>query len=176
MSKKEKTPKVKKEKKPKEKKLTDIQYIKIDMVLRMFKNNLPLYIEYEGDKQLCKTFCGLNRSVIYDITSCSFFKLGLISDEALKKLENTVQEHPFNRTLSSKVIFKKLKKNPDMTIEEFIEILKKYGTTITLTVSEHIRLSTNTMGFYVKTIEDFNNNGVYVNGLQETIAGWEPID
>ena len=56
MSKKEKTPKVKKEKKPKEKKLTDIQYIKIDMVLRMFKNNLPLYIEYEGDKQLCKTF------------------------------------------------------------------------------------------------------------------------
>ena len=30
MSKKEKTPKVKKEKKPKEKKLTDIQYIKID--------------------------------------------------------------------------------------------------------------------------------------------------
>lgn len=176
MNKKQKSPKVKEVKPPKEKKLTDIQFIKIDMVLKMFKHLLPMYIEYKVDKQLCETFCGLNRSVIYDITSCSFFKLGLISDEALKKLKKTVQEHVYNRTLSARVIFQKLENNPDMTIEEFIEILKKYGVTITLTETEHNNLPKHTKGFYDKSIEDYENNGVYVKGLRESMEYWKSIE
>jgi hypothetical protein len=166
----------KKVKEPKDKKLTDIQFMKIDMVLKMFKCLLPLYIEYKSSKSQCKRFCGLNRSVIYDITSCNFFKVGLISEEALKKLEKTVEEHVYNRTLSSRVIFSKLEKNPNMTIEEFIEILKKYGTTITLTESEHNRLPKGTKGFYEKTCEDYENIGVNIIGLKECMAYLKSID
>jgi len=151
----------------KEKVLTDIQFTKIDMVLKMFKCLLPLYIECKDDEPRCVTFCGLNRSVIYDITSCSFFKVGLISDGALKKLERNVEEHLYNRTLSSRVIFSILEKNPDMTVEDFIKILKKYGTTITLTESEHNRLPKDTKGFYEKTYEDYEKIGVNVLGLRD---------
>jgi hypothetical protein len=161
---------------PKEKKLTDIQFSKIDMVLKMFKCLLPLYIEYKNNESQCVTFCGLNRSVIYDITSCSFFKVGLISDEALKKMEKNVEEHVYNRTLSSRVIFSKLEKNPNMTIEEFIEILKKYGTTITLTESEHNRLPKGTKGFYEKSYEDYVNIGANIPGFKDHMYYLKSID
>jgi hypothetical protein len=63
-----------------------------------------------------------------------------------------------------------------MTIEEFIEILKKYGTTITLTESEHNRLPKGTKGFYEKTCEDYENIGVNIIGLKECMAYLKSID
>jgi hypothetical protein len=159
----------KKVKEPKKKVLSDVQFIKIEMALEMYKCLLPLYIKYKNDEKKFKIFCGLNRNLIFDITKGDFFKVGLISEEALKKLEKTTQEHLYNRTLSSKIIFPKFEENPNMTVDEFIKILLKYGVTITMTCKEHNDLPKSMKGFYEKTHEDYENNGVYIPGLKEYI-------
>jgi hypothetical protein len=52
----------------------------------------------------------------------------------MKGVEKCTDEHLYNRTFSSYVIFDKVDKNIEMTVEEFIEILKIYG------VRKHMRI------------------------------------
>lgn len=148
------------------KKLTDKQSFKIKMTLRMFKLLLPLYIESKGDDEKYNYFCSSLRSQIYDI---SFFKTGLISEAAKDKTVKKVDEHLFNRKLSSKLIFDKLEENPNMSEDEFIELLFKYCSTIVITKEEHDRMTSKTKGFYYKTIQDYLEHGIIVNGLDEYI-------
>lgn len=152
------------------KKLTDKQKLKIDMTLEMFKLLLPMYISVKGDVDRFNFFCGSLRSQIYDI---SFFKTGLISEAAKNKSIKRVDEHLFNRTLSCKIIFEKLEKNPNMNVEEFISLLVKYCSTIKLTKIEHDKLTTNTGGMYKKTYSDYINCGILMEGLEEYINSLE---
>jgi len=152
------------------KKLTKKQTLKISMTLRMFKLLLPLYIEVKNDKDKFNYFCGSLRSQIYDI---SFFKTGLISDGAKNKSVKKVAEHLYNRTLSCWIIFEKLGVNPDMDEDEFTELLVKYCSTIVITKEEHDRMTSKTKGMYKKTINDYTDFGIIVNGLEEYINSIE---
>lgn len=167
--KKEKKPRVKKVKEPKEKKLSAVAMIKIKVALDKFKDQLVSYRRYKenGEWKELHYLCSFERSPIWDITKGGFFKLDFISEEAMKGVEKCTDEHLYNRTFSSYVIFDKVDKNIEMTVEEFIEILKIYGVTIKITESEHNRLPKSTRGNCEKTYEDYENIGIIIPGLKE---------
>lgn len=188
---KEKKPKVKKEPKVKEKKvkkelkkkekrdavLSDINLVKIEVALDMYKGHLPLYLEYKKNDEIkLNYFLGMSRSIIFDITKAKFFQVGLISEQALKKLEDITHEHLYNRKLSARKLFELLEQNPNMTVEEFIFFLKKYGTIIVVTKSEHNEITKKTKGLYEKTVEDYENAGVNIPGLDEYIIEMKKIE
>jgi hypothetical protein len=154
----------------KNKTLTEKQALKISMTLRMFKLLLPLYIEVKNQKEEYNYFCGSLRSQIYDI---SFFKTGLISEAAKVKSVKNVHEHLYNRTLACKIIFQELENNPDMDVEVFVNLLIKYCSTIVITKVEHDRMTNKTKGMYKKTINDYTDFGIVVDGLVEYISSLE---
>ena len=152
------------------KNLTEKQTLKISMTLRMFKLLLPLYIDVKDNEDKFNYFCGSLRSQIYDI---SFFKTGLISEGAKNKSVKKVDEHLYNRTLACRIIFEKLESNPNMTEEEFTKLLVKYCSTIVITKEEHDRMTNKTKGMYKKTINDYTDFGIIVNGLEDYIDSLE---
>lgn len=172
-----KEPKVKEKKVKNEAVLSDISLVKIEVALDMYKAHLPLYREYKKNDEIkLDQFLGISRSIIFDITKSKFFQVGLISEQALKKLEDNVHEHLYNRKFSSRRLFELLEQNPNMTVEEFIFFLKKYGTIIVVTKSEHSEITKKTKGFHEKTNQDYLDAGANIPGLEEYIIEMKKIE
>jgi len=153
------------------------QLLKISETLKDYKALLPRYLEVRDNFELLFEFCKRQRSTIWDL---NMFKTGLLSEAVMeakvlnktlpknKKIKIT-EEHVVNRTLTAKIVFDFLVKNPSMSMDEFVEIMSKYGSTIKLTKKEHDLLPKKTKGFHKKTISDYEDNGIIVPGLTEHI-------
>jgi ribosomal protein S18 len=121
------------------------------------------YIQVMDDKRKFNRFCNTYRSPIFDL---QFLKTGLISEAAkLVPKNETTADHYFNRKLSTKLVYDEMLKYP--TFEEFILILKKYGSTIIITKEEHSRFKKDAQGMYLKTYRDYEDRGIDVPGLKE---------
>lgn len=111
---------------------------KIVMSLDMLKMNLSMYLLFEDSLELDNMFRSLSRNPIFDITGVKYFSTGLSSAKALKCTKcETSKDHILQRTKALKIIYKALVKNPKMTTEEYILLLKKYCSTVRLTKDEH---------------------------------------
>jgi hypothetical protein len=153
------------------KKLKDNQLLKISETFEDFKALVPRFISVKDDSEKFRLFCTRNRNQIWDL---QMFKTGLISEAAKGvKRELRTEEHFFNRSLSSKIIFEMLVENPEMTLDEFIKILVKYTSTIILTKEEHNRLTPLTKGSFKKSYQDYVNCGIIIYGLEEYIISLE---
>jgi hypothetical protein len=114
------------------------QLTRIHLTLESFKSLLSIYDVIKNDSEKLKEFCSLHRNPIWDITSIKLFDTGLISEEGKKQSKkNLVSDHYIQRSKATKFIFDNLSENPNMNIDEFIDLLKKYGSTIKLTKEEH---------------------------------------
>ena len=121
------------------------------------------YVQVMNDEKRLNRFCNTYRSPIFDL---QFLKTGLISEAAkLVPKDETTEDHYFNRKLSTKLVFNEMLKEP--TFEEFILILKKYGSTIIITKEEHSRFKKDAQGMYLKTYRDYEDREINVPGLIE---------
>jgi hypothetical protein len=106
--------------------ISNLKMQKIEETLEDFKTLLPRYNKVKGDKEALKRFCSRNRNPVWDLTNIKYFKTGLKSDTLIKSGEKPVNEHYVQRSLCMELIFRTLDRNPDMTVEQFIELLRKY--------------------------------------------------
>jgi hypothetical protein len=164
--KKEKKTRVKKVKEPKVKpEFNDRQIWKMNELYELYKVTLLRYLVIKDDEDKLNNFCSIFRSPIFDL---SFLKTRLISEAAkLVPYNMRAKDHYYNRTLSSKFIFRDMDLNRDMTFEEFVVMIKKYGSTIIITKEEHARFKKDAQGMYLKTYRDYEDRGVDVPGLRE---------
>jgi hypothetical protein len=118
--------------------LTDKQLRKTDETLKDFKTLMIRYREVKGDDEKLKSFLTRNRNPLWDLTNCKYFKTGLMSEESRKKPnKNLVDDHYIQRSKGLRFVFEELDKNVDMNLETFIEVVKKYSSTVKLTKDEH---------------------------------------
>jgi hypothetical protein len=119
--------------------LNENQLINISETLEDFKHLLPRYLQVRGDENLLKRFCIRNRNPVWDISNSKFFDSGLISESSkdLSK-KDLVSDHFIQRTKAIKLIFDELVLNPDMDLDYFIFILKKYCSTLKISKKEHM--------------------------------------
>jgi hypothetical protein len=81
-----------------------------------------------------------------------------------------VNEHYIQRVKSTEIIFGELNMNPEMDIETFIYLIKKYSSTISLTKDEHRRITILTKGKDVMNYLMYEQAGIEIPGLIEYIG------
>lgn len=148
-------------------KLTDNLLVNIRETLLDFRSLLPRYMEVKNNKELLNKFCSRNRNPLFDISTSKYFYSGLSSNDA-KNSPNFCFDHYIQRTKAVDLIFKELERDPDMEVERFIKLLKKYCSTVKITKEEHSRVSS-----YCKNNKDAYNYeaylacNIFVPGLSE---------
>jgi hypothetical protein len=150
-------------------KISDLKMRMIEETLKDFKCLLFRYREVKGDESLLKEFCKRNRNPLWDITSIKYFDTGLSSKGLIDNGGKPVKEHYIPRVKATEIIFGELDMNPEMDIETFISLIKKYASTISLTKDEHKRITSLTKGKDVMNYVMYEQAGIEVPGLEEYI-------
>lgn len=132
--------------------------LKINEAFQGYRWLVNRYLEVRNDPKALKRFLSMNRNPLFDITGGSYFKTGLMSSAAAKCQEKcyTSQDHFIQRTKALKYIFRDMTKNPNMSLEQFIALVKKYCSTVTLTKEEHRKVTT-----YGRKHKDMTNVKIY---------------
>jgi len=149
--------------------ISDLKMRMIEETLKDFKCLLPRYREVKGDELLLKEFCKRNRNPLWDITSIKYFYTGLSSKGLINNGGKPVKEHYIPRVKATEIIFGELDMNPEMDIDTFIYLIKKYASTISLTKDEHKRITSLTKGTGVMNYLVYERAGIEVPGLEEYI-------
>ena len=149
--------------------ISNLKMQKIEETLEDFKTLLPRYNKIKGDKEALKRFCSRNRNPVWDLTNIKYFKTGLKSDALIKSGEKPVNEHYVQRSLCMELIFRTLDRNPDMTTEQFIELLRKYASTISVTKDEHRTITQFTKHTEILNYMIYRKLGIRVRGLRRVI-------
>lgn len=150
-------------------KITPLKLRMIEETLKDFKCLLVRYEEVKEDELLFKEFCSRNRNPIFDITNIKYFQTGLRSKGLIENGGEFTHEHFIPRVKSVEIIFGELYKNPDMDVETFISLIKKYSSTILLTKDEHKRITVLAKGKDVMNYLMYEEAGIEVPGLGEYI-------
>lgn len=140
---------------------------KIEETLKDFKALLPRYREVKGDAKLFQLFMSRNRNPLWDLSGNKIFKTGLKSRMFLESNTKGVEDHFIQRTKGMKIVFHKLDKNPDMSVEEFTNLIIDYGSTITLTKEEHNNVTSFAKNNDILNYQVYNVLGIEVVGLSE---------
>ena len=123
-------------------KLNHNQLSKIEETLEDFKILLQRYRNIQGNENKLKQFFVRNRNPIWDVTNCKFFKTGLMSESAKDiELSQLVDDHFIQRSKAMRFIFSELDKNENMELNQFIQLLKKYCSTVKLSKEEHSKVT-----------------------------------
>lgn len=123
-------------------KLNQNQLSNIEETLEDFKVLLKRYRSIEGNEIRLRQFFVRNRNPIWDITGCKFFKTGLMSESAKNMtITRLVDDHFIQRSKAMRFIFSELDKDENMELSKFIQILKKYCSTVKLSKDEHSRVT-----------------------------------
>lgn len=122
--------------------LNQNQLSNIEETLEDFKVLLTRFRSIKGDENKLKQFFVRNRNPIWDITNCKFFKTGLMSESAKnKELSELVDDHFIQRSKAMRFIFFELDRDENMEVDKFIQILKKYCSTVKLSKDEHSKVT-----------------------------------
>ena len=114
------------------------QLSNIEETLEDFKVLLTRYRSIKDNETKLKQFYVRNRNPIWDVTNCKYFKTGLMSENAKNTpLTKQVDDHYIQRSKAMRFIFSELDKDEDMNVDRFIELLKKYCSTVVLSKDEH---------------------------------------
>ena len=114
------------------------QLSNIEETLEDFKVLLTRYRSIKGNETKLKQFYTRNRNPIWDVTNCKYFKTGLMSEDAKNTpLTKQVDDHYIQRSKAMRFIFSELDKDEDMNVDRFIELLRKYCSTVVLSKDEH---------------------------------------
>jgi len=151
--------------------LNQNQLFKAQETLEDFKVLLIRYSRVKDDETKLRAFFVRNRNPLWDLTGCKFFMTGLFSEEA-KKLnkKDLVDDHYIQRSKGLKFVFAELEKDPNMSLEMFISVVKKYSSTVKLSKEEHAKVTS----FAKKNptylnYETYLACGIKVDGLSDII-------
>jgi hypothetical protein len=118
------------------------QLSNIEETLKDFKVLLARYRSVKDCEVKSKQFFVRNRNTIWDITNCKFFKTGLISQSAYNvTLSQLVDDHYIKRSKALIFIFSEFYNDEYLEISKFIQILKKYCSTVKLSKDEHSKVT-----------------------------------
>jgi len=136
-----------------------------------FKVLLIRYKQVKDDEIKLKSFFVRNRNPLWDLTNAKFYKTGLLSEEAKKvDKKDLVNDHYIQRSKGLKFVFSELEKNPNMDLESFINLVRKYTSTVKLSKEEHSKVT----AFAKKNptylnYETYVACGIKVEGLSDII-------
>lgn len=148
--------------------LSESQITKINLTLDIFKCQIELYNSIKTDPNKLDAFFSLNRNPLFDLTGISYFRTGLESDGVIAG-GKPVHDHFIQRKQAMKILFDKLSKNKDMTLDEFIVFLVEYGSTVAITKEEHQVVTMRAKNTTKLNYELYEQCGIVIEGLDKMI-------
>ena len=149
--------------------LTKKQRFKIEETLKDFKCLAPRFNEIKDNPRLVRSFCSRNRNPLWDVTNIKYFSTGLKSKGVLENPNNerVTKDHFIQRSLSMRLIFDEITKNPKMSTNKFIKLITKYGSTVEVLKSEHKKIGATTRNTQLYNFRVYDELGVKVDGLDQ---------
>ena len=148
--------------------LSESQITKINLTLDIFKCQIELYNSIKTDPNKLDAFFSLNRNPLFDLTGISYFRTGLESYGVIAG-GKPVHDHFIQRKQAMKILFDKLSKNKDMTLDEFIVFLVEYGSTVAITKEEHQVVTMRAKNTTKLNYELYEQCGIVIEGLDKMI-------
>ena len=148
--------------------LSESQITKINLTLDIFKCQIELYNSIKTDPNKLDAFFSLNRNPLFDLTGISYFRTGLESDGVIAG-GKPVHDHFIQRKQAMKILFDKLSKNKDMTLDEFIVFLVEYGSTVAITKEEHQVVTMRAKNTTKLNYKLYEQCGIVIEGLDKMI-------
>lgn len=139
--------------------------LKCEETLKDFKCLLLRYREVKNDVKLFKMFMTRNRNPLWDLSNSSELRTGLKSKRVIESNVKGVDDHFIQRSKAMKNIFFELDNNPDMDVNDFIKVLKKYSSTVELTKEEHGKVTGLSRTRDVLNYQLYTELGIEVDGL-----------
>lgn len=140
--------------------------LKCDETLKDFKCLLVRYREVKDNVKLFKMFMTRNRNPLWDLSNSTELRTGLKSRQVIDANVKGVDDHFIQRSKAMKNIFFELNNNPDMDLDSFIVLLKKYSSTVELTKEEHGKVTGLSRSRDVLNYQLYSELGIVVEGLE----------
>lgn len=144
---------------------------KVAETLADFKALLPRYIELKDNKRLLHLFFSRNRNPLWDLSGNKIFKTGLKSRKYITEGGEYTEDHFIQRTKAMRLIFKKLESQPNMSVDEFTNVILGLGSTVILTKSEHALVTSYAKEHDILNYQAYRSLGIHVDGLNEFLEG-----
>lgn len=143
---------------------------KISETLKDFKALVGRYTEVKDNDGLLKLFLSRNRNPLFDISNNKMFKTGLKSKNLISSGGKPVEDHFIQRTKAMRLIFNKLECNPNMELEEFIQLLIAIASTASITREEHIKVTTYAKEHNILNYQAYKTLDIEIEGLEKFIS------
>ena len=150
-------------------KLSSEQLIRVEETLKDFICLIPRYLEVKGDDKLYDMFLSRNRNPLFDMTNTKFWETGLLSNGAKYGGGKKVKDHYIPRKLAMGFIMDALVLNPNMSVDDFIVLCKKYASTVTLTEEEHNLVTVRAKNTGRPNYEFYSSCGIFIEGIDGLI-------
>jgi hypothetical protein len=108
-----------------------------------------------------------NRNPLWDLSNSVELRTGLKSKRVIESNTKGVEDHFIQRSKAMKNIFFELNNNPNMELDSFITLLKKYSSTVELTKEEHGRVTGLSRTRDVLNYQLYSELGIEVEGLEK---------
>jgi len=151
-------------------KLSPEQLIRVEETLKDFVCLIPRYLEVKGNPKLYDMFLSRNRNPLFDMTNTKFWETGLSSNGAKYTIGKKVKDHYIPRKLAMGFIMDALVLNPNMSVDDFIVLCKKYASTVNLTQEEHNLVTSMAKNTGKPNYEFYSSCGIIIEGLDELIV------
>ena len=138
------------------------------MTLNIFKCQIDLYDSIKNDPDDLDNFFSLNRNPLFDLTNISYFRTGLESQGVIDG-GKPVHDHFIQRKYAMKILFEKLSKNKNMTLDEFVVFLLEYGSTVAITKEEHQVVTMRAKNTTDLNYELYERCGIIIEGIDKMI-------
>jgi hypothetical protein len=150
-------------------KLTKKQLLKCNETLKDFVCLIPRYLEVKNNDELYDMFLSRNRNPLFDLTNTKFWETGLSSNGAKVGGTKIVKDHYIPRKIAMGFIMEELVNNPDMGLDEFVSLCKKYASTVSLSEQEHISVTIRAKNTGKCNYEFYSECGIIIEGLDTIV-------
>lgn len=150
--------------------LTKKQLMKCEETLKDFVCLIPRYLEVKNNDVLYDMFLSRNRNPLFDLTNTKYWETGLSSDGVKNGNGKCVHDHYVPRKIAMGYIMERISNNPDMCVDEFIILCKKYASTICLTDKEHSLITIRAKNTGKCNYEFYSECGIIIEGLDKIVS------
>jgi hypothetical protein len=146
-------------------KLSTEQRVKVEETLKDFLCLVPRYLEVKGNVKLYDMFLSRNRNPLFDMTNTKFWETGLSSNGVKYGKDKKVKDHYIPRKIAMGFIMDELVNSPNISLDVFILLCKKYASTVTFTEEEHNLVTVTAKNTGRPNYEFYSSCGVIVEGI-----------
>jgi len=145
------------------------QLVKCEETLKDFVCLIPRYLEVKDNELLYDMFLSRNRNPLFDLTKSKFWHTGLSSDGVKNGNGKCVHDHYVPRKIAMGYIMESIINNPNMNVDEFVLLCKKYASTVSLTEKEHSLITIRAKNTGRCNYEFYSECGIIIEGLEDIV-------